>query len=180
MIVCPVCEHAQAAATECEVCGRAFGAASVGIEDVPLLDVVEPTRHGPVPVASGTFAELEPTAHTPAPEDRLGAADVLDLAQLEATRTAPVDVDAPRLPDVEPTAQALPGDGPTVLPAFPICRYCRTPALPEERLCSRCGMRLPVLVAARSAPAADAGRICGCGARVRERSCPACGARGPG
>ena len=178
MIVCPVCEHAQAAATECEVCGRALGTASPAPLDVPRLEGVEATRFEPAPAVPGALAELEPTAHAPAASIDLPGA--FDVTPLEPTRAAPVDVDAAPLADVEPTSQELPGDAPTALPAFAVCRYCRTPALPGERLCSRCGMRLPVVAAAPRAAAPDAVRLCSCGVPVRGRSCPACGARAPG
>jgi hypothetical protein len=80
---------------------------------------------------------------------------------------------------LERTASGIPGDGPTPLAVFVACRYCRTPALPGERICSRCGMRLPVASGPRGGPGAEGGRVCGCGALVRGSACPTCGARPP-
>jgi hypothetical protein len=178
MIVCPLCEHAQVAAIECEVCGRTLAGAGGPVPGVPRLEGLEPTLYDPAPPLPGTLPELEPTARAAAPVTAgVAAAAAFEPLQLEATRAAPIDVDAPPLADVERTGFELPADGPTALPAFPICRYCRTPAMPGERICSRCGMRLPVLVPA-GAPEASAGRVCGCGALVRGGACPACGARG--
>jgi hypothetical protein len=180
MIVCPVCEHAQAAASECEVCGRILASAGSPASDVSRLEGLEATRYdSSTPPPSGVLTELEPTAHARA---AAGIPASVDLAPqlLEATRAAPIDVDVAPLADVERTKLETPADGPTALPAVPICRYCRTPAMPGERLCSRCGMRLPVFVAPASGPEATPGHVCGCGALIRGSVCPACGARGPG
>ena len=97
----------------------------------------------------GILPELEPTlaAPTDAPEER--------TPDLEATRAAPIDVDAPPMADVERIEAPIPGDAPTALPIAPVCRYCRTPAVPGERLCSRCGMRLPVIDAQLATAAPD-------------------------
>jgi hypothetical protein len=99
---------------------------------------------------------------------------------MEATHLPPVDVDAPPAPDLERTSAGIPDDVPAALPEVVVCRYCRTPAAPGERLCARCGVRLPVLPLA--VPESDQGvqlRICSCGATVRPDAalCPTCGAR---
>ena len=106
----------------------------------------------------------------------------VEATDLEPTRAAPVDVDAPPVPDLERTDQGVPDDAPTALPALVACRYCRTPAMPGERICSRCGMRLPA--DGRASPAAAgpaaAERRCGCGALAGEGArCPGCGGRVP-
>lgn len=178
MIVCPVCEHQQAQGAECEVCGKRL-VAGVSAADlaIPRVEGLEPTLHGPAgPAPAGErIAELEPTLHA-----ATGAAAPGDpTPDLEATRAAPVDVAVELTPDVERTSAGIPDDLPTALPAFTTCRYCRTPASPGERICSRCGMRLPVAPqAAAGAPAAVL-RICSCGMTLREgvSLCPSCGSR---
>jgi hypothetical protein len=174
MIVCPVCDHSQPGAGACELCGGPLAPEADLAAGMAALDGLEPTLHaaawGPdAPPVDG----LEPTAHAPA-----GAVAPSPL-ELEQTRIAPQDVDAPALDGLERTAQQGPDDGPTPLPVFVTCRYCRSPALPGERICGQCGMRLPLASGASGAPAAPAGHVCGCGALVRGRSCPSCGARPP-
>jgi hypothetical protein len=176
MIVCPLCEHAQPHGGDCELCGKRLDAAGAPAPSVPPLEGLEPTLHAAAAAAADGVPDLEPTGHAAV---HLVAERVPDL---EATRAPPVDVDAATLPDLERTeAAGLPSDGPTALPAFPTCRYCRTPALPGERVCARCGMRLPAL-AAPAAPevaAADV-RRCSCGAPLRGPVCPVCGGRTAG
>lgn len=172
MIVCPVCEHAQPQGAECEVCGRRFAAAVVAPPLAPLegLETNQlPAGAAPEPAA---FLELEPTLHGAVP--LLAGAAVPDV---ERTAAAPVDVDAPPIPDLERTQAGLPGDGPTPVAAQVICRYCRTPAAPEQRLCDRCGMRLPVISSSPQGPVTSAARLCSCGTPVSGALCPACGAR---
>lgn len=157
MIVCPVCEHAQPPGVECVVCGMAFGPPGArALGPVERLDGLEPTLHAGVSAASDTIPDLEPTA----------------AAAVDA-------VTAVVVPDLEPTAAAgLPGDGPTPEPMVILCRYCRSPAMPGERICAHCGMRLPVTAATRAQPA-DAGTLerCGCGVPLSGPLCRSCGAR---
>lgn len=171
MTVCPVCEHPQPQGPECEVCGKRLVKGPTGADLVSPVDGLEPTSHPPADTGAERLAELEPTRHAAAApaDDR--------TPELEATRAAPVDVDAEPAPDVEPTAAGIPGDLPTVLPAVLSCRYCRTPAVSGERLCTRCGMRLPLPGGVREEAAAAAGRRCSCGTLVRGSLCPTCGAR---
>lgn len=175
MIVCPVCEHPQASGTECEVCGKRFAPGLLPVDAVAPMEGLEPTvlpggdlDPGPLP----TIPELEATAaaHVEIVED--------PTPGIEATRTAPVDVDAPLIPDIERIEQGIPGDLPTELPIAPVCRYCRTPAVPGERLCSRCGMKLPV-IDVEVVPAGTEGlHLCtNCGAMTTRELCPACGNR---
>ncbi len=176
MIVCPVCEHQQPQGSECDVCGKRL-ATGVSERDlaIPAVDGLEPTQHARIDVAADRVAELEPTHHAAA------AAFVDDVTpDLEATSAPPVDVEeTAQVPDLERTAMEVPGDARTELAASPLCRYCRTPSIPGERLCSRCGMSLPVVVSAAAAAAAAALRLCSCGTAVRAGAplCPACGAR---
>ncbi len=174
MIVCPVCDHSQAEAGACALCGSPLAVESDLAAGPAPLEGLEPTGHAAAwaPEASPVDG-LEPTAHAPA-----GAVAPPPL-EIEQTRIAPLDVDAPALDGLERTAQQGPGDEPTPLPVFVTCRYCRSPALPGERICGQCGMRLPVAVGAGGAPASPGGRVCGCGALVRGRTCPSCGARPP-
>jgi hypothetical protein len=172
MIVCPVCEHAQPHGADCEVCGKRLGPPSSADPPVPPVEGLEPTLQAPADVAGDTVPELEPTRHA-----ATTAADEL-TPDLEPTATAPVDVDVATTPDLERTSARIPGDARTALPAIAVCRYCRTPAVPGERICARCGMRLPVpgASAAEAAPDEDSWR-CSCGTLARGSLCPTCGAR---
>ncbi len=170
MIVCPVCEHAQPQGVECDVCGKRLVQGATAIPFVPPVDGLEPTRHADVDAGEDRLGEIDPTRHAPVDPPADPAPDI------EPTRAPPVDVDVEPAPDVERIQGEIPGDGPTPLPAFVTCRYCRTPALPDERVCGRCGMRLPIADAARDSDAAPS-HLCGCGATVRGDRCPSCGSR---
>jgi len=172
-VICTLCEHEQQAGDACENCGRPFAPGEAIPVAVAPTEGLEPTRYEGVDVATESLPELEPTRHG---EVFLLAESVPDL---EPTLAAPVDADSPVIDDLERTAAEIPGDEATPFPVMVTCRYCRTPAAPGERLCSRCGMRLPVAATAAPEAAADpaAGRICGCGAVVRGPLCPVCGAR---
>ncbi|HUL60383.1 MAG TPA: hypothetical protein VLU43_13960 [Anaeromyxobacteraceae bacterium] len=173
MIVCPVCEHAQAQGAECEVCGKKLLHGAAAIPEVVPVDGLEPTRLA----ASGDAApelvpDLEPTLAAGV------EVDVVPTPDVEPTRAAPVDVGDPgAIPDIERTSAEIPGDQPTPQPVIAVCRYCRTPAMPGERLCGRCGMRLPVLDAPPAAAGAALARCSSCGAPVTGSRCPACGGR---
>lgn len=181
MVVCPVCEHSQAGGPECEVCGRRFeGAPDAGAvaAPAPLFEGLEPTsRPEAVAVPGELVVGLEPNqaAAVQVPPSQ-------PFPEIEQTRRAPVEVAVVVIPDVERTGDAVPAEEPTPYPAVVVCRYCRTEAAPGEKLCSRCGMRLPTVAAA--ALAASAGgeedvHLCGCGTPVRGPRCPSCGARRP-
>ena len=112
-----------------------------------LVPGLEPTRHAAVEVAAAPPTEIEPT------------------------RAAPVEVDVEVAPGLERTAaEPLPGEARTALPVAPICRYCRTPALPGDVLCGRCGMKL----AAFAVPDAPPSML------APETRCPSCGTSSPG
>jgi hypothetical protein len=173
MIVCPVCEHAQAEGAECEVCGKKLLLGPAAIPYVPPVEGLEPTRVADVDAAEVPLPDLEPTRLAPAAP---AAADV--VPDLDRGRAAPVDVGDVRLPELEPPSDPIPGDAPTAIPAVVTCRYCRTPAAPGEHVCGRCGMRLPVFEVPAPAGEADAApRLCSCGAPVRGPRCGTCGAR---
>ena len=170
MIVCPVCEHPQAQGAECEVCGKKLLHGPGAIPVVPPVEGLEPTRHAEVDAGGGAMPELVPTGH--------GAVDApVELAPgLESGRAAPVDVPGERVPGLDHGAEGIPGDVPTAVPAIVTCRYCRTPAAPGERVCGRCGMRLPVFEE-RAPEEAPPVRRCSCGTVVTGSLCPTCGAR---
>lgn len=170
MIVCPVCEHAQAAGADCDVCGKKLVHGPAGIPPVAPIDGLEVTRHGAVAAEAERLPDLEPTAYGAAGEAPP------DPVALEPTRAAAVDVAVEPTPDVERIEDGLPDDARTEVPLFVTCRYCRTEAMPGERMCARCGMALPDFGGPGALPEALP-RICSCGAPVRGSLCPACGAR---
>lgn len=170
MIVCPVCEHAQPDGAECDVCGKKL-LSGAAIPYVPPVEGLEPTLYTPIDAATPPLAELEPTLH------RDVAVRLDATPDLDGGRAGPVDVAADPVPGLERTGDDAPLDAPTAVPAVPTCRYCRTPAQPGERVCGRCGMRLPV-VAERAGEGEPLTRRCGCGVEVLGgRMCPSCGAR---
>lgn len=173
MIACPVCEHVQAAGSECEVCGRHLAEGRGTDAPVAPLEGLEPTFLAPAPAsAAEAVPGLEPTRL-----EGLGEVAPDAVPDLEATRVAPVEVVPEVLPDLEPTFAPPVDDGPAPLLEAVVCRYCRTEAAPGERRCGRCGMRLPVPYAAAAAAAPAAPALCSCGAPVTRAICPACGAR---
>lgn len=176
MIVCPVCEHQQAAGSECEVCGRHLVEGRGTDAPVAPIEGLELTTLDPAGAAalpSVPVEGLEVTAFERAEEPLL--AEI--LPGLEQTRTAPVEVAPDVTPDIERVMEGLPDDGPSLMPIVVVCRYCRTEAGPGDRVCARCGMRLPVFATAAPAAVAAAPRLCSCGTPVTRAICPACGAR---
>jgi hypothetical protein len=174
MVVCPLCEHPQADGTECEVCGRGLPAAPTSETAIPLIEGLEPTLAVPgqdLPVAM--VPDLEVTAHAPT-----GAPSPELVPDLERTPADPVDVTVEPMAGVDRAMDGLPDEAATPYPAVVVCRYCRTEAALGERICSRCGMRLPT-VALVPPPAAEGAqvRLCSCGTPVRGPRCPSCGAR---
>lgn len=143
---------------------------AAAIAQVAPLDGLEPTGHAAVGAAPESVPGLEPTGHADVGEVHGATLDV------DRGRAAPADVEVPPVPDLERSGDAIPGDAPTGIPSLVACRYCRTAAMPGERICARCGMRLPSFE-----PAAEeldaAVRLCSCGAPVRGASCPSCGSR---
>ena len=170
MIVCPVCEHSQAQGADCEVCGKQLLHGAAARPLVAPVEGFEPTRLEDVDADAETLPGLDPTGFAPTDADA-GPAPELDYG-----RAVPVDVEVEPVPEVERASAEIPGDTATAVPTFATCRYCRTPALPGERVCGRCGMRLPVYDAAASEPVAP-GRRCSCGILVTGPLCPGCGAR---
>jgi hypothetical protein len=172
MIVCSLCENAQEMGDACDVCGRPFPRGEAVPVEVPAAEGLEPTSYAGVVVADEVLPDLEPTLH--------GEVHVVaELAPgIEPTGLAPVEVSALPLEELVPTQEGIPGDEATPFPVMVTCRYCRAPASPGERLCARCGMRLPVAAEGTSAsPEGEAMRVCGCGAPLRGPVCGSCGAR---
>jgi hypothetical protein len=174
VITCPVCEHQQATGAECELCGRALAAFGGVDPPVPPLDGLEPTAldGGPWMGDVAVLPELEPTLQTSA-----GEVASVPIAELEPTLAARVEAQGELVPDLEPTAAPASEDARTELPLFLICRYCRTPAGPGDKLCERCGMRLQVEAGPAPGPAVAGVRFCSCGTPITRSICPACGAR---
>jgi len=175
VIVCPVCEHQQAAGSECELCGRHLVEGRGTDAPVERLEGLEATLQEAVAeVPQEPMADLEPTLQATVADAAGGPGEGLVL---EPTLASPVEVGLDVVPDLERTGDDVPVDLPTLVPAVVVCRYCRTEAAPGERRCDRCGMRLPELVPAPSAQAPAGPRLCSCGTPVTRPRCPACGAR---
>jgi hypothetical protein len=117
------------------------------------------------------FPELEPTVQA-----GIGPVEVEPFPELEPTRAELVEAPVEPVPDLEITA-AAPAEPRTPQPAFPVCRYCRTPSGPGDWLCSRCGMWLAAPQAAPGAGDAPPLRLCSCGTPITRSICPTCGAR---
>jgi hypothetical protein len=177
VITCPVCEQAQAAGDECQVCGRPLvgaGGATAALDEAPVepMEGLERTLAAPVEAAVEVVPDLEPTLRVSA-----GAVPAEPMPELEATAAAPVQAPAEQVADLEPTAAAPSGDARTELPLFPVCRYCRTPAGPGQKICDRCGMQVVGLAPAGPAGEGPRPRLCSCGTPITRSTCPACGAR---
>jgi hypothetical protein len=175
MITCPVCEHQQAAGSECELCGRHLVEGRGTDAPVVPLEGLEATLLAPVDGgAVEPMGDLEPTLRAAVADAAGGPGEGLVL---EPTLASPVEVGLDVVPDLERIGDGLPDDLPTLVPAVVICRYCRTEAAAGERRCGRCGMRLPEQVPAPAAQAPAGPRLCSCGTPVTRSRCPACGAR---
>jgi len=173
MAVCPVCEHVQPSGEACEVCGRSL--ATLGNAPVPVaaLPDLEPTLAARVDVVPDAVPGLEPTRF-----DGVGDVEAADSVEgLERSTIDLPDVPVEPVPDLEHhRAEPIPDGGPDPL-ALLACRYCRMPAAPGERICGRCGMRLP-LFDARNLAAEAADMICNdCGSTGPGPRCRRCGAR---
>ncbi len=172
MIVCPLCDHPQAGGDECEVCGKKLSGFAAAATAIPRLEGLEPSRLDAAPdVAVESVPGLEPTHHPPV----AGGADV--APDIEPTRAEPVTIAVELVPGLEHTQpEPIPGEGTTALPVTPVCRYCRTPALPGEVLCGLCGMRLPVFrTAVEDAGQRPVARCPSCGTLGTAEICSGCG-----
>jgi hypothetical protein len=172
MPTCPLCESTQAIGDVCETCGRPFSRSEAVPLPIAPLEDLELTRHASLAdLPAAPLPELEPTAQ----RGSALAAPPEPVEGLVPTAAEPVQV------EVAPLEVERVGDDAVLdLPATPgpiACRYCRTPAPAGERLCARCGMRLP-LVRPPPRRAPDGTAPCrDCGTPMDGTQCPACGAR---
>lgn len=175
MAICPLCEHAQATGDECQVCGHKLTGPGTEIAPVAPLAGLEPTRMEAVEIAAETVPDLEPT--------RMEAVAVPpeDSSWVDAMRAAPAQEGvADPVPGLEHhRAEPLPDEGPALDPLAPVvCRYCRSTAMPGDRFCSRCGMRLARFEPVRMAGAERGELVCrDCGSLGAGPRCRRCGAR---
>jgi methionyl-tRNA synthetase len=141
MIVCPVCEHQQAAGEECEQCGKKLvvgrALAAVPVQALPEL---EQTVHtGPLNVVAQPMPELEATKlASPAqvPAERM---QELEVNQVVRPGLA-VQID--KMTELDTGREADDGQK-TAAPSGAVgCRYCGN-VQAEGLMCDRCGMRLP-------------------------------------
>jgi hypothetical protein len=171
MLTCPVCDHAQPAGDECALCGHRLtgpGAEPAAVE--PLADL-EPTLQAPVQATADPVPGLEPTRLEGVP-GAVGPVDGGPAAWAEPTRAGPVEAGSPEpVPGIERhRAEPVPDEGGSLDPLAPVvCRYCRATAMPGDKFCQRCGMRLPRFEPVRLA-AQERGDLV----------CPDCGSLGPG
>jgi hypothetical protein len=159
---------------ECEACGRLLADGRPDPAGFPPLEGLEPTLAPPADAPADVVPGLEVTSHAP-----VGLPRAETVPDLEPTPAAPVDVSVEPLAGMDRSLDGLPDDAPTPLPALVVCRYCRTEAALGERICARCGMRLPALALVPTPPALEEAqpRTCSCGTPVRGSRCPSCGAR---
>ena len=120
------------------------------------------------PASSEGFPGLEPTRLT-----EPAAPSALDLLDEEP----PAGADPGLESWLEPTmASPIPSTD-AEEPATVSCRYCRTPAVPGERFCGRCGMRLAAQARA-PALASKIPLVCSaCGVPGEPGVCRSCGCR---
>lgn len=150
MIVCPVCEHQQAAGDECENCGKKLvartGAAVAPVQAMPEL---EGTLHtGAANVVAQPMPELEATkmsAPAQVPTERMQELEVNQVVRPDLA----VQVD--KMSDLDTGREADDGQRTAAPTGAVTCRYCGN-VQAKGLLCDRCGMRVP-----RAAEAATAG-----------------------
>lgn len=175
MASCPLCEHVQDAGAECEVCGHRLSGPGTAEPPVAPLPGLEPTRMERVEVATESVPDLEPTLLAPvdAPPE--------DLGWVEPTRAAPEGaVPVEPVPDLERhMAEPIPDLVGGLDPLAPVvCRYCRSTAMPGDKFCGRCGMRLSRFDPVRLAGSERGELVCrDCGAMGAGPRCRRCGAR---
>jgi methionyl-tRNA synthetase len=178
MIVCPICENAQAQGDTCEVCGRVLAVRPVQETPVLEMDGLEQTRlERAAEAAAAPMPELELTAQRSGP-DLPGMA----FPDLERTQRPPAD-EVPILPMDEIELGRAEDDGQrTAVPTGQVtCRYCRH-VQADGAICEACGMRLPRVAApaekaARPGLDDDVWGVCPkCGSRAKVgRRCGECG-----
>ena len=181
MITCPVCEHQQAAGSECEVCGKRFSDRAPDAGPVARLPELEQTQlvDPKIAVPAERLAELEATRVRSGPD-----LPPQQIPELERTQAAPApNVAVQPVPDLD-VGRAQDDEARTPAPSGPVtCRYCHN-VQETGLLCDRCGMRLPRSGAPAEAPAQAATRTVEgewtrcreCGSRARHGTrCGNCG-----
>jgi hypothetical protein len=174
MPTCPVCDHSQPSGDECEVCGKRF----VGVaSDVPVATTpgLEPTRFDAVEAPAERVEGLETTAFEAA-----GDAPGERMDEALEPRIEGLIVSVTPMPDIERHLSEPIPDEPDELPrAGPVlCRYCRTAAMPGDKFCGKCGMRLSRYEPVKLAAAERGEMICNdCGSLGPGPRCRRCGAR---
>lgn len=175
MATCPLCEHVQAAGAECDVCGHRLTGPGTGDLPVAPLPGLEPTRMERVEVTPDAMPELEATLRAPA------QAPHEDSGWVERSHAPPVaEEQLERVPDLEHhRAEPVPDLGGPLDPLAPVvCRYCRSTAMPGDKFCGRCGMRLARFDPVRLAGSERGEMVCrDCGAMGAGPRCRRCGAR---
>jgi hypothetical protein len=174
MLTCPVCEHSQGSGDECEVCGKKLvgGQSDVATATLPGL---EPTILPAVEAPPERLDELETTAF-----EAVGDAAGEDLTGVLEPRVEGLIVSVMPLPDIERhLAEPVPDDPDQLPRAGPVvCRYCRNPAMPGDKFCAHCGMRLSRYEPVKLAAAERGELVCtDCGALGAGPRCRRCGAR---
>jgi hypothetical protein len=174
MATCPFCEHVQERGEECDLCGRRLSGPGTEPAPVAALAELEPTAHPPTHVATAPLPDLEATRVEAAAAPDAASIDLLEPTRFATGATLPPEP----VPGLE-SHQAEPiSDGGADPFAPVVCRYCRSVAPPGERICGRCGMRLPTFEAA-AVVAAEEQRCGDCGAVGTGPLCRQCGARMP-
>jgi hypothetical protein len=175
MITCPMCETQQVEANECATCGKAF----------------------PSQFIEGEIEVLHIEGLDSSGKQAAGDIYILPIDELEQARFDPVQVTVAFAPEFEssqlPSAgniavekmgdmqvDRVPDDGQrTVVPTNAPCRYCGT--VPSGgSVCERCGMRLPIAVAAAvggvASEATEKVRCRACGSPAwPKKNCGNCG-----
>jgi len=137
---CPVCEHLQEGG-ECDVCGFRLASKGQELEPFERLAELEPTRlEGDASSPVAQLTELLPTAVEAA--GPVSLEDDSSWVERTAAETPPMVAIEPL--EVERTGglSSLSGSDGELL-ALAVCRYCKTPAVPDEVFCGRCGLKLP-------------------------------------
>ncbi|MDQ3265685.1 MAG: hypothetical protein M3Y59_18845 [Myxococcota bacterium] len=179
MIVCPVCEHQQAAGFECENCGKQFvKPTTAAVPVAPMLELEQTRLVRPgLNVASEPMAELERTRMQSGPD--LPAQRVVDLESTSVPTVGAVPVQA--VPELDLGREQDDGVRTAAPVGAVICRYCRN-VQETGLLCEKCGMRLsrvpsaPASVQTATAGEGEWTRCKDCGSRARRASrCSNCG-----
>ncbi len=175
MVLCPLCEHAQAVGATCDGCGKSLVEQGAPTEAVAPLEGLESTRFDPIDATLPAEAPMAQLAGHRAPAVEIAASASLDV---EATRFAWVRAFGPT-PMLELERTRFEDESArTPVSSVVACRYCGNRQT-EGALCDRCGMQLPHfarhLGSAASSEADIRCQICGVKGALSQR-CRSCGA----